>query len=213
MSNLNVFPVEKAKPWKPVQIFLIRFAAIYFLLHIFPFYPSYIRDALSADWSKLAIFDIVKLSGLYPQFIDPKNLPQFGLPSYTNLFIAAGISLIGAFAWSIVQPHRSQYNSLYYWLRTVVRFRLAFTVIVYGLIKVFPLHFPFPSLSNLVSYYGDHLPWKIYWNSLGVIPWYEVFFGACEIIMGLLLFFRQTVTFGSGIIVGFFGNVYASNIS
>jgi hypothetical protein len=71
---------------------------------------------------------------------------------------------------------------------------------------------PYPSLSNLHTNYGDYFPWKIYFNTIGVTQGYEVFLGLIEILAGLLLFYRRTVTFGAGIILAFTGNVFAANL-
>src|SRR5690606_4958495 len=61
--------------------------------------------------------------------------------------------------------------------------------------------------------YGDFFAWKIYFHTLGIAPGYEVFLGAIEVSAGMLLLFRRTVTFGSGIIVGFTGNVWVANMA
>lgn len=75
------------------------------------------------------------------------------------------------------------------------------------------MQIPYPSLSNLHTNYGDFFAWKIYFHTVGVTQGYEIFLGAIETLAGVLLFFRNTVTFGTGLIIGFVGNVLAANIA
>jgi len=93
----------------------------------------------------------------------------------------------------------------------IVRYRLAFLLIAYGFIKLFPLQMPYPSLSNLLTNYGDFYAWKIYFQTLGISPRYESFLGFVEILSAFLLFNRRTTTFGVGLIFGFIGNVAVAN--
>jgi hypothetical protein len=88
---------------------------------------------------------------------------------------------------------------------------LAVLLITYGFIKLFPLQMPYPSLSNLLTNYGDFYAWKIYFQTLGISPHYESFLGFVEILAAFLLFNRRTVTFGVGLIFGFIGNVAVAN--
>jgi len=75
------------------------------------------------------------------------------------------------------------------------------------------LQFPFPSLSNLYTNYGDFLPWKIWYHTLGVTPNYVAFLGAVEILAALLLLSRKTVTFGAALVLGVEINVLLSVFS
>ncbi|WP_448633751.1 DoxX family protein [Pedobacter panaciterrae] len=92
-----------------------------------------------------------------------------------------------------------------------MRYRLAFVLVTYGFIKFFPLQMPYPSLSNLLTNYGDYFAWKIYFQTVGIAPKYESFLGFVEILAAFLLFNRKTVTFGVGLIFGFLGNVAVAN--
>jgi hypothetical protein len=128
-----------------------------------------------------------------------------------NWGIVLLISLAGAAIWGRVDARRKEYTVLYYWLRVIVRYRLAIILIAYGFIKLFPLQMPYPSLSNLLTNYGDFYSWKIYFQTLGISPKYETFLGFVEILAAFLLFNRRTTTFGVGLIFGFIGNVAVAN--
>lgn len=150
----------------------------------------------------LNFFTLFKLTNYAPAFIS-------GYP-YLNIFILVGLSFGIAALW---KGKNLNYSNWYHWARVVLRYRLGFILVAYGLLKLFPLQMPFPSLSNLHTNYGDFLPWKIYYHTTGITPWYESFLGLIELTAGVLLFFRNTTTLGAGVIIGFSGNVFAANLA
>ncbi|WP_407429661.1 DoxX family protein [Arcticibacter sp.] len=123
------------------------------------------------------------------------------------------IALVGAAVWTAKDKGRAEYHSLYYWLRVMLRYRLALGVIGYGFIKVYPMQSPFPSLSNLNTNYGDLTSWKIFSMTLGIVPGYESFLGWVEILAGLLLLYRQTATIGAFLVIVYTGNVFLANLA
>ena len=71
---------------------------------------------------------------------------------------------------------------------------------------------PYPSLSNLHTNYGDLFAWKLYSQTTAINPAYESFLGFVEILAGLLILYPKTVTFGTGLVLGFLGNVAMVNL-
>lgn len=207
----QAFRKDGAPAWKPWQVFALQFFFIFFLLLSIPIdYKFYVKV-----WnSGLHLTTLLHIVTYLPDFFGEYEHTPWGLPSFSSWFLATAIALAGALLWR-GRRHLSNESAdnIYYWLRVVLRYRLAFILIGYGLIKVFPLQMPFPSISNLHTNYGDFLPWKIYFHTVGVAPNYEAFLGAVEVLAGLLLFHRNTVTFGTGIVIGFIGNVLIANIS
>lgn len=196
---------NSGEQWGRYQKIFFRFAYLYFLLQIIPLDWDYYRKLFSIDWIHFNFYDLLFLSAYYP---------RWGLPGFYSWLIILVVAVTGAIAWTFYDKDRSSgYDNLYYWLRVLLRYRLAIGVIGFGLIKLFALQIPYPSLSNFHTNYGQFLPWKIYYNSLGIIPWYESFLGGVEIVTGLLLLCRDTTTFGAGILVGFLGNVMAANFA
>ncbi|RYZ84613.1 MAG: DoxX family protein, partial [Moraxellaceae bacterium] len=191
--------------WKKSEKILIKFFAIFFITQIIPLDIHFYKEIFSSDWSQLSFYDFFRLTRYYPQWL--------GNESFGNWAIAAALAIIGTAVWSASEKKPINYDILYYWLRVILRYRLALAVIAYGLIKLFPLQMPYPSLSNLHTNYGDFYGWKIYFHTLGITPGYESFLGAVEVAAGILLLFRRTTTFGAGIIMGFAGNVFAANIA
>lgn len=199
--------IEHTSEWKGYEKIAFRFIFIYFFIQAVPLDWQYYKQVFAIDWAHLRYGDIFVLAHYMPQFID-------GAQHFTGWGIVAALALIGTAVWTIVDRNRTAaYNNLYYWIRTIVRYRLAIGVIAYGFIKIFPLQSPYPSLSNLNTAYGDLTRWKLFSISLGIVPSYESFLGFVELAAGLLLLNRKTASVGAVIILLFTGNVFMSNIA
>jgi uncharacterized membrane protein YphA (DoxX/SURF4 family) len=196
---------DPANEWSKYKKIFFRVAFIYFFVQAVPLDWKFYNKLFSINWFHLNFYDLLILS---------RYSPQWGLPGFGNWAVVLIIALSGTAIWTYYDRNKSkEYTTLYYWLRVILRYRLAIGVIAYGFIKLFPLQMPYPSLSSLHTNYGDFLPWKIYYNTIGITTWYESFLGAVEIFAGLLLLSRRTTTFGAGILAGFIGNVLAANFA
>lgn len=197
--------------WKGWERNLFRFLFVFLVILAVPLDWKFYRELFSINWLHLHFHDLFQLSKYQVQFIPQEKLPKFGIGSFANWGIVTVIALIASIIWAKLDAGRKEYTVLYYWLRVIVRYRLAAVLITYGFIKLFPLQMPYPSLSDLLTNYGDFFPWKIYFQTLGIAPHYESFLGFIEILAAFLLFNRKTVTFGVGLIFGFIGNVAVVN--
>jgi len=129
------------------------------------------------------------------------------LADYVDWGIALVFAMIGALIWTAFDRKRKSYHILYYWIRVVVRYRAGIGIIGFGFTKLFPTQMPYPSLGLLNSNFGDFTAQKIYWLSVGVVPWYQVFGGVVEIVAGAMLFFRKTSTFGAILLAAALGDI------
>ena len=204
-------PGQEFKAWKGWEKVLFRFFFLFFVILILPLDWKFYREIFSIHWTHLHFHDLFDLSKYQLRILPEDRTAAWGIGSFANWGIVIIISIIGAVIWGRTDAERKEYTVLYYWLRVLVRFRLAFLLITYGFIKLFPLQMPYPSLSNLLTNYGDFYAWKIYFQTLGISPKYESFLGFVEILSAFLLFNRRTVTFGVGLIFGFIGNVAVAN--
>ena len=166
---------------------------------------KYFKTVFSINWLDLHYGDFFNLAHYAPAF--------FGDNLFFNLIALFIVAVIGGVIWSFADPDKKQYTELYYWLRVLVRYRLGVGLVAYGLIKLFPLLSPLPSLSHLNTQYGDFTDWKIFTLSLGVVPGYESFLGLVEITGALFLLNRKTTSIGTLIIIPFLGNVFMSNLA
>lgn len=194
--------------WTQGARIAFRFVFIYFIIQCVPVFDwRYWHLVFSINWLSLRYEDIFNLAHYQSSFFtDAQN--------FTNWLVVAIIALLGAGIWTNIDKEKTNnYDRLYYWLRVIVRYRLAIGIIAYGFIKFFPLQSPYPSISNLNTNYGDFTRWKLFSLSLGVVPHYELFLGLVEIVAGLLLFYRKTASIGALIVLFFTGNVFMSNLA
>ncbi|MGV3604401.1 MAG: DoxX family protein [Dyadobacter fermentans] len=192
--------------WRPAEKLLFRIAFIYFAIQSIPLDWKYFRRVFRIDWLNLTYGDIFDLARYQPRFFGEHD-------TFLNWLVVLVIAVAGAVVWGNRDKDRRDYSQLYYWLRVIVRYRLAAGLIAYGFIKFYPLQAPLPSISNLNTAYGDLSAWKIFALSLGVVPNYESFLGLVELVGGLLLLHRKTTTIATLIIIPFTGNVFFSNLA
>ena len=193
--------------WNKNLLFLFRIVFVYFLIQIIPldlkFYKQISRDNLPG----LHYGDIFNVAHYYPSWFS--NAPSFADWGVFLLF-----AIVIGIIWALWDRNRtSGYDKLYYWFRVILRYRLSVAVIAYGFIKLYPLQAPYPSISNLNTNYGDFTRWKLFGLSLGIVPSYQSFLGAVEILLGLLLLNRKTASIAAFIIIVFTGNVFMSNLA
>src|SRR6202012_3747037 len=61
--------------------------------------------------------------------------------------------------------------------------------------------------------FGDLTAQKVFWLSVGIVPWYQVFAGIVECTAGALLFFRRTTTLGAILLMGALGDIVYVNLA
>jgi len=133
------------------------------------------------------------------------NWAQF----YTYLLLSA----FGCLVWTLIDRKRGKYDLLDFILKNLVRFKICFTAFSYGIIKLFALQMPEPNLNQLVTPLGDFLPMRLSWMFIGYSTSYQVFSGIMEVMVGLLLLNRKTVTLGALLGTAVFTHVFLLNMS
>lgn len=204
MATLATTP---ATVWKTDDKVVFRIFFIYFFIQSVPLDWKFYKQLFSINWTHLHYGGIFNLAHYSPRFFE-------GPQTFDSWAVIFGIALLGSAVWAYYDRNRqTDYNKLYYWIRVIVRYRLAIGILAYGFIKLFPLQAPYPSISNLNTDYGDFNRWKIFSLSLGIVPSYEFFLGLIEVTLGLLLLYRKTASIAAFIILIFTGNVFMSNIA
>jgi hypothetical protein len=201
-----------AEPWKSYQRFLFRTAFIFFVLMSIPNSADWYSDLMALDWTRLHYRDLYDIARFQPSFIRGIE----GVPSllgYADWFAALALALVGGGIWTALDRKRLSYNTLYYWLRVIVRYRAGIGIIGFGFTKLLPVQMPYPSLGLLDTDFGDFTAQKIYWLSVGIVPWYQVFAGVVEIAAGTLLFFRRTTFLGAALLFGALGDIVYVNFA
>jgi hypothetical protein len=120
-------------------------------------------------------------------------------------------AMVATVVWSVLDARRPDYRVLLFWLRWLLRFTVAGTMIFYGLAKLFPLQMRPPSLGILTNTFGNSSPMTLLWTLLGLNPLYQMFCGAAEVAAGLLLFVRPTATLGVILALALSANIVLYN--
>ncbi|MFB2118170.1 DoxX family protein [Parapedobacter sp. 2B3] len=190
------------------QDWLIRFALIYFLLQTIPFQWSFYAQLFALRWDTFVI-DVLNLVLFTPHFFGPES-------TFLDWIVLAVIAAVAVILWQRserIKPVRLNHDDLYYYLRVLVRYRLAAALFVFGFVKLFPSFAPEPSISHLNTGYGYFGHWKHFILSLGVAPAYLSFLGLVEVASALLLLFRRTAFLAVIFILPFYGNVFLSDLA
>jgi hypothetical protein len=200
--------------WKGWQKVVFRIAFVFFVLMSLPTNPEWYANLFSLDWTSLHYRDLYDLARFSSGFSFAGNT-IFGnaLNGYANWFITLFVAAVAGLIWTALDRKRKEYNDLYYWLRVVVRYRAAIGIIGFGFTKLFPVQMPYPSEGILNTDVGDLTPQKIYWLSVGIVPWYQVFAGVVELTAGTLLFFRKTTFLGAVLLFAALGDIVYVNFA
>ncbi len=229
----SVPSINKPEGWSLLSRVLFRVGLVYLILYCWPeagrtslldAIPNFGIGAANEDdsmglvklaeapWHALTpwvAIHIFHLRGAVTQY-HPTGSGDTTL-DYILVFCFATIAAIAALIWSFLDSRRPDYKILYAWLRLLVRFTLAFTLLAYGFAKVYPLQFRSLSLSTLTETYGESSPMGLLWTFMGASVAYTKFCGMAEVLGGLLLLFRRTTTIGALVAVGALSNVVMLN--
>ncbi|PZR40652.1 MAG: hypothetical protein DI538_03620 [Azospira oryzae] len=215
------FDLSTPSVWPPWRKILFRFFLIYLVLQLAPWAWQWMTviPGLGYVYSYYDAADqwIVNSSNQYLFHIKEVLVPMggsgdtsYGWAQLCTYFVLA---LAGCVIWTIADRRNSHYEKADYWLRTFVRYNIAGVCFSYGIIKLFALQMYFPNLSQLATPLGDYLPMRLSWMFIGYSTPYQVFSGAMEVIAGLLLLNRRTVTLGLFVAAGVFINIMLLNLS
>jgi hypothetical protein len=217
MNNLST----QSLPWNIYKQIAFRFVFIFFILFI-----------VFLDWSVNPVFSYFYYEGSLAEILDwviswlgkyvfriPYTIisPYDGQHNdrtyiYLLYFAMAAIAAIGTILWSTLDRKRTNYETLYYWFTTIVRYYLAFTLFLFSLEKFFKMQFPDLGLYTLTEPVGNLSPMSLAWAFFGYSYSYNIFIGIAE-SAALLLLFRRTMIFGAILTLVTLGNVMAVNFS
>ncbi|RZK67604.1 MAG: hypothetical protein EOO85_25330 [Pedobacter sp.] len=134
--------------WTPSQIFILRLVFIFFVILSIPYDLHLFRSLSSGFFSFENLFQIATYR---TSFIPESLYAGIHLEGYLNWLIALVLAILGAYLWDKSRYGKLQadHDQLYYWLRVLLRYRLALAVIITGIAKLVPIQIPDPTLSDL----------------------------------------------------------------
>jgi hypothetical protein len=207
MTNIRQNRLPSA--WSGLAKVAFRFAFAFFVLLILPLDWRFWKQLFSLNL--LHYQDLFQLTAYSPQFV---FTPKWGISSYANWGLILILALLGGAVWSFVDRKKQEYDDLYYWLRVALRYRLAIGMIGYGVLMLAHLLFASPTLSDLNTNYGDFLPWKIYYLTMGAASaHHEQALGLVEIVGGILLLWRSTAIIGAALSAAMLTNVVLASFA
>lgn len=216
MTSIN--SRETTGQWTNAQKIAFRIAFIFFISISIPNSTEWYDTVIHIDWTRLNyrdLYDIARFGSGINIFGD--HLFGNTLLGYANWVITLFISILGGLIWTGIvrwrKTERPEYKTLYYWLRVVVRYRAGIGIIGFGFTKLLPVQMPYPGLGLLNTNFGDLTAQKIFWLSVGIVPWYQVFAGVVEVLAGTLLFFRRTTALGAILLFGALGDIVYVNFA
>ncbi|MDB5120029.1 MAG: hypothetical protein JWN56_1247 [Sphingobacteriales bacterium] len=221
VPHLTEFEIERRNSlhnWKPWHKIAFRIAFIFFICISIPNSAEWYKHVINIDWANLHyrdLYDVARFGSGIPFF--GNKLFGNSLDGYANWIITFFISAIVALIWTFITLIRKRdpnnYNNLHYWLRVIIRYRAGIGIIGFGFTKLLPVQMPYPSNALLNTDFGDFTAQKIYWMSVGIVPWYQVFAGVVEILAGTLLFFRKTTLWGAALLFSALGDIVYVNFA
>lgn len=191
---------------------ILYIGLIFFLILSIPYDPNLFTGSSFAD-----LFSLENWFGLATyrtSFIPESPFVGSDVRGYYNWAIALALALLlfWAFGRKIRQTFQADDERVFYWLRVLLRYRLALAITFIGLVKIIPIQLPEPTISELHTEYGDFLLWKLYYLTNGIATaGYLPVIGALEIVGGLFLLNRRTAIIGSGLLIAVLLNVVIVN--
>lgn len=209
-------PGDPTTPWPLWQRYLFRFFCIYITLFLVT-YPVYGQRPLIRFIGYAQARIVRSMATLFNDYflhLGPQQAAGEGLSYRLAQVVLHGIvALIGMVAWSIAAPGQTSYNRANYWLKTAMRYFIAYICFLYGVIKVFALQMHYLRLTDLALPMGDRTPTRLLWHTIGYSPGYQMALGITEVLAGILLFYRRTVVAGALISLSIYAHVFLLNVS
>jgi len=210
-------PGGEAKPlplhWTPLSRAAFRIAFLYFFCFMFFFGNGtifqlffFISDKIEfvltwpfntlAEWTGQHVFHLTGLAAHW----HPTGSGDTTLNWILNgLFVA--FSLVGGIVWTLAamlfRSRRTEYQTLYAWLRFGLRLTCGFFMLAYGMAKLYPEQMAPISIAILNEPVGNMSPMTFLWALIGLNPIYQMVCGAAEVLGGILFLFRRTALLGA----------------
>ncbi|SEN31352.1 hypothetical protein SAMN05216436_11486 [bacterium A37T11] len=200
--------------WTEQQKLVFRIAFVMLIFLCVPTDLEWYQHLINYNWSALHwnyLYSIAASGRPLEVVTIPGESGRWGLASYTNTFVIFFIAILLGLIWTRLDKKSRHYNKLNYWIRVVARYQLGFAIIAWGYRKIVPLQMMWPptNLLNTPLLYIQEQ--KIYWQSIGIVPSYEIFLGFAEFFSGFFLLFRKTTGLGALLTVVVLANIVIIN--
>ena len=197
------------KPWSPIQKSVFRALFVFFAILVIPWHLDFYNQLFSINGWNPHFKNLLDLVVYLPELME---VPKWGVWSFLNWFIYGSTAIIVATVWGALDRNSTDYNFLQYLLRAAIRYKVGLGLAACGFYLLFQQQMPYPSLSNLHTNYGDLFAWKLYFQTTAINPGYQSFLGFVELLAAAMILIPRFVTLGTGLVLGFLGNVAMVNL-
>lgn len=200
-TNQNQVMITQQKPWELYERIIFRAFFLFTIIITIPYKPIRFIDSAT----NIGVSNRYYLGSFLSRGENERDFLPF-LYIFVLLFVIA-------YVWEFIDKKHKQYNTLYYWIWVLARFKVADVMFWFGIEKVFPIQMPFPTESYLNTNLGDIHPWKLYWLTTGASPNFQIFCGLFEVLAASLLIFRRTAVLGALAMLSITVPIIAINIA
>ena len=220
MTTTTTTNASAVKPapviWKPWQRVAFRFGFLLGVLYIYPLpfgllpYTDAIARYLAKPWTWLTVWFAETVLGVGTLAME-HNGSGDRLYDWVSFLVIVLVSVLGAIVWSVLDRKRQAYSRMATGMWIALRYLLAYTLLVYGTIKLINSQFPPPGPTRLDQRLGDMSPMRLMWMFQGYSQAYTFFGGLAEATAGVLLLWRRTATLGALLAMAVMTNVVMLN--
>ncbi len=175
--------------------FVFSYFVLYFLLPLLVGRNEFLSEMYTDFWDAVVVWANEAVVHLPYELFGERGGSAYGWVRILCYLALAGAATV---VWSVLDRSRGQYARLYPWLRIVLRYKLAGSMISYGAIKVIPSQMIAPPpLFVLQQRIGDIFPNHLLWWTVGASPSFERATGLAELLGGALLLLPRTTLLGA----------------
>jgi len=195
---------QEAISWRFFERIVFRFAFCYIVFYYLPTVLSAIPGmAVPLGWYS-HLWDLVDGSlGIYLFNLDSVQALPHATGSgdtalaYVQQAVIFFLAAVAGAIWAFLDRRRPHYAGLHGWLRVLVRYTLALTLLSYACAKIIPTQFSHLQSRLVAESYGQSSPMALLWNFMGYSTPYTVFGGFAELLPAVFLLFRRTALLGA----------------
>jgi len=204
--------------WPPATRIGFRFLFCYVLLYLAPFPAGFVPGTgwIAAPYNRLWEVIVPWVGEHILRLPRPIRIVHTGsgdtMFDYVLALCFAVLAAAATAAWCALAWQARRQPRLAAALRVYVRYFLARTLILYGLVKVLKSQFGFPGPELLWPAFGETSPQGLLWKFMGYSTPYCIFTGVVEVVAGALLLFRRTTPAGALLSVAALAQVVMLNL-
>lgn len=181
---------------------LYRFAAVYLTIYMVNLVPRPLSNLVATR-----VFGAATPLSLAPTGSGDRAI------DWAMALCALVEAVIVTAAWALLDRRPRSDQRLRQWSQFGAAVALGSVMVSYGMMKVFPVQMPAPSLQRLLQPLGQFSSMGVLWTFIGVSPTYEAIIGTVELLGGVMLFWPRTAIAGALVCLVAAVQIFALNLA